>query len=372
MKRNDLILFASAAIAMLTATPAVAQQQEDITLPVSLYNQTVWPAVETTIALDSEGEEMPAYELQGWQTYQGMSRRGKVFYVPSAVDDRIILVMQDADSGFNRLPMIIDNKTNKQLIIHVRGKVTLYCLGTAIRSEGPVSIFGEDTEEDGAEPVTRLALLGDRRGHAAIETKGDIYMQDVILDMVSNKAPYAFLCSYSGDKEEHALELNHVLGKVEATKQTVMGFQSVIGSQGTSVQGIDLTANVTDEEDPAPEATEASSDLSDPSSSQPVYDEVDEKPAFPGGPDAMRQWMNENMKYPVIAQENGIQGRVYIQAIVEPDGSFSDISVLRGTDTSLNNEALRLIKAMPKWTPGRKDGQAVRSKYVFAVPFILR
>ena len=100
---------------LMSATGILAQQTETIELPLSLYNQTTWQAKETTVTLNSEEEELPAYELQGWQTYQGMSRQGTVYYVPSALNDRIILMLKDVNSGFVRLPALIDNKTDQGL-----------------------------------------------------------------------------------------------------------------------------------------------------------------------------------------------------------------------------------------------------------------
>lgn len=232
---------------LMSATGIQAQQTEAIELPLSLYNQTKWQAKETTVTLNSEEEELPAYELQGWQTYQGMSRQGTVYYVPSALNDRIILMLKDVNSGFVRLPALIDNKTDKTLVIHVRGRVILNCQGTVIRSVGDVSIFGEETDDE-AEPTSTITLKGGRRGHAAVETAGDVYLQEVRLDMVGNDAPYGFICTDNRGKEEHILTMNHVVGQATAKTATVAGFQKIsAGSLGASVKGIEPNWSLDDE-----------------------------------------------------------------------------------------------------------------------------
>lgn len=104
-------------------------------------------------------------------------------------------------------------------------------------------------------------------------------------------------------------------------------------------------------------------------SNQKIYDEVEEMPEFPGGYGAMMSYLGNNIKYPVVAQENGIQGRVIVGFVVETDGSISDIKVKRSVDPSLDREALRVIKAMPKWKPGKLNGSAVRVIYTVPVVF---
>lgn len=103
-----------------------------------------------------------------------------------------------------------------------------------------------------------------------------------------------------------------------------------------------------------------------------VFDIVEQQPLFPGGPTALMKYLSENTKYPVVAQENGVQGRVTVQFVVEKDGSISDVHVLRGVDPSLDKEAVRVVKSMPRWTPGKQNGSAVRVKYQVPVTFRLQ
>ena len=103
-----------------------------------------------------------------------------------------------------------------------------------------------------------------------------------------------------------------------------------------------------------------------------VFDIVEQQPLFPGGPAALMKYLSENTKYPVAAQENGVQGRVTVQFVVEKDGSISDVHVLRGVDPSLDKEAVRVVKSMPRWTPGKQNGITVRVNYRVPVLFRLQ
>lgn len=103
-----------------------------------------------------------------------------------------------------------------------------------------------------------------------------------------------------------------------------------------------------------------------------VFDIVEQQPLFPGGPAALMKYLSEHTKYPVVAQENGVQGRVTVQFVVEKDGSISDVHVLRGVDPSLDKEAVRVVKSMPRWTPGKQNGINVRVNYRVPVLFRLK
>jgi len=104
-----------------------------------------------------------------------------------------------------------------------------------------------------------------------------------------------------------------------------------------------------------------------------VFVVVESMPEFPGGQQALFKYLSENVKYPVIAQENGIQGRVICQFVVNKDGSIVDVEVVRsGGDPSLDKEAIRVIKTMPKWKPGKQRGKPVRVKYTVPVNFKLQ
>ena len=109
-----------------------------------------------------------------------------------------------------------------------------------------------------------------------------------------------------------------------------------------------------------------------PEVSNKVFDVVEEMPSFPGGQGALMSFLSSNIKYPVVAQENGVQGRVIVGFVVERDGSITDVKVMRSVDPSLDREAQRVVKSMPKWKPGKQNGSAVRVKYTVPVVFRLQ
>ena len=106
-----------------------------------------------------------------------------------------------------------------------------------------------------------------------------------------------------------------------------------------------------------------------PEVSNKVFDVVEEMPHFPGGAAALQAFLSSNTKYPVVAQENGVQGRVIVSFVVERDGSITDVRVVRSVDPSLDREASRVVRSMPRWSPGKQNGSAVRVKYTVPVVF---
>ncbi|MBE6262352.1 MAG: energy transducer TonB [Prevotella sp.] len=103
-----------------------------------------------------------------------------------------------------------------------------------------------------------------------------------------------------------------------------------------------------------------------------VFDVVEQMPSFPGGNGALLEYLASHVKYPVVAQENGVQGRVIVSFVVEKDGSITDVRVVRSVDPSLDREAARVVSSMPRWTPGKQNGSAVRVKYNVPVMFKLQ
>lgn len=100
-----------------------------------------------------------------------------------------------------------------------------------------------------------------------------------------------------------------------------------------------------------------------------VYDIAEQQPEFPGGQGAFMKWLADNIKYPAEAAKNGIEGRVIVQFVIGSDGTVSDAVVRRSVDPLLDAEALRVINAMPAWTPGKQDGKPVAVRYTIPVTF---
>lgn len=101
-----------------------------------------------------------------------------------------------------------------------------------------------------------------------------------------------------------------------------------------------------------------------------IFQVVEDMPQFPGG--SVQKWIAKNVQYPMIAQENNIQGKVFVQFVIEKDGSVSDVKVARSVDPSLDKEAIRVVKAMPKWKPGKQRGKPVRVSYTVPINFQLQ
>ncbi len=103
-----------------------------------------------------------------------------------------------------------------------------------------------------------------------------------------------------------------------------------------------------------------------------VFFIVEEMPEFPGGELALRKFIAQSIKYPVIAQENGIQGKVYVNFVVDRDGSVTNAKIARGVDPSLDKEAMRVVNSLPKWKPGKQRGKAVKVSYTVPINFVLQ
>lgn len=103
-----------------------------------------------------------------------------------------------------------------------------------------------------------------------------------------------------------------------------------------------------------------------------VFDVVEVMPSFPGGQGALFEYLSKNIKYPVVAEENGVQGRVIVTFVVERNGSITDVQVAKSVDPSLDKEAVRVVKSMPHWIPGKQNGSAVRVKFTVPVTFRLQ
>lgn len=99
---------------------------------------------------------------------------------------------------------------------------------------------------------------------------------------------------------------------------------------------------------------------------------IEQQPSFPDGEAAMYKYLGDNIKYPNMAKENGIEGKVYVQFVVEKDGSITDVKAVRGPEGGLKEEAVRVVSGMPRWKPGKQQGNAVRVRFTLPVNFKLQ
>ncbi len=146
--------------------------------------------------------------------------------------------------------------------------------------------------------------------------------------------------------------------ELQKTKTTIGAF-NVVGNDEVGGEVLKAKEEIAQPEPPKEEENK-------------VFDVVEENPSFPGGQAALMQWLNANIKYPVIAAENGIEGRVIVQFVVSKTGSISDVRVVRGVDPSLDKEAVRVVRNMPNWTPGRQNGTTVNVRFTLPVTFRLQ
>ena len=167
---------------------------------------------------------------------------------------------------------------------------------------------------------------------------------------------------------------------VEITKQEEQKPQPVEAPQQTTqleivdddVETEDLNINAEVEQNEVIEEYVAPEVVEEEVVEQEIFQIVEEMPAFPGGEAKLMEYVGKNIKYPQIARETGIQGRVFIGFVVEPDGSVSNVKLLRGIGGGCDEEAMRVVKSMPKWKPGKQRGKAVRVSYQIPVFFKLQ
>ncbi|WP_024989698.1 energy transducer TonB [Segatella albensis] len=164
-------------------------------------------------------------------------------------------------------------------------------------------------------------------------------------------------------KDELVKEENQVKQMDQLDAKVAVGTENVKGTTDRTVEAVrnDIAVG-TPPPPPAPK----------PEVSNKVFDMVEQMPSYPGGTGALMSYLNSNIKYPVVAQENGVQGRVIVGFVVERDGSITDVNILKSVDPSLDREAARVVRSMPRWTPGKQNGQAVRVKYNVPVTFRLQ
>ena len=154
---------------------------------------------------------------------------------------------------------------------------------------------------------------------------------------------------------------------VEVPKQTT---QIQVVEDDVEVEDIEINADVDQneviEEYVAPEIEEEDIQEAE------IFTIVEEMPDFPGGMQKLADYLAKNIKYPQMARESGIQGRVFINFVVEPDGSISNVNVMRSLGGGCDEEAVRVVKSMPKWKPGKQRGKPVRVSYILPVNFKLQ
>ena len=206
------------------------------------------------------------------------------------------------------------------------------------------------------EADVELAKLAEKK-EAKVEKKEEPKIEKVEVERVKSSVKFTAPEIKKDDevKPEEELKSQEDLSKTN----TAIGAFDVKGNDEAAGEVLKAKEVIAQPEPPKEEETK-------------VFDVVEQMPSFPGGPSALFEYLSKNIKYPVVAEENGIQGRVIVTFVVEKDGSITDVRVVKSVDPSLDKEAQRVVKSMPRWIPGKQNGSAVRVKYTVPVTFRLQ
>ncbi len=157
---------------------------------------------------------------------------------------------------------------------------------------------------------------------------------------------------------------------VQAPKPQVTQIQVV--EDDVEVEDIDINAEVAQDEVIEEYVYEAPEIEEEVIEEAEIFMSVEEQPEFPGGSSKLMEFIQKNLKYPMMARESGIQGRVFVGFVVEPDGSISHVQVMRGIGGGCDEEAVRVVQSMPKFKPGKQRGNPVRVQYTLPIVFRLQ
>ena len=207
--------------------------------------------------------------------------------------------------------------------------------------------------------VTELTALQEQKKEAKVERK-EIVKQEKVEQVVEKVKSSIKFTAPVIKKDDEVRPEDEMKSQDEIMNSKVaVGFANVIGNDENGEVLKAKEALVTEPVKPKEEENK-------------VFDVVEQMPSFPGGMAALMAYLQKSIKYPPVAEENGIQGRVVCTFVVERDGSVTDVRVAKSVDPSLDKEAVRVVSAMPKWIPGKQNGQSVRVKYTLPVTFRLQ
>ena len=207
--------------------------------------------------------------------------------------------------------------------------------------------------------AVELSALEQKKKEAKVEKKEQVKVEpEKVVEKVKSSVKFTapVIKKDNEVKEEDEIKLD----EVEKSNKAVGAF-TVEGNDEVGGEVLKAKEEIAAPEPPKQQVEE-----------NKVFDVVEQMPSFPGGMGALMSWLSQNIKYPVIAAENGVQGRVIVQFVVEKDGSITDVKVAKSVDPSLDKEAARVVKSMPHWIPGKQNGSAVRVKYTVPVTFKLQ
>jgi protein TonB len=241
---------------------------------------------------------------------------------------------------------------------NVKAMLIMLAIGIAIAAFVAIKGVVENAmkQDVAIEADVELAKLAEKK-EAKVEKKEEPKIEKVEVEKVKSSVKFVppVIKKDSEVKPEEELKSQEELNKTN----TAIGAFDVKGNDEAAGEVLKAKEVIAQPEPPKEEETK-------------VFDVVEQMPSFPGGPSALMQFLSSNIKYPVVAEENGVQGRVVCTFVVEKDGSITDVRVIKSVDPSLDKEAMRVVKSMPRWIPGKQNGSAVRVKYTVPVTFRLQ
>ncbi len=241
---------------------------------------------------------------------------------------------------------------------NVKAMLIMLAIGIAIAAFVAIKGVVENAmkQDVAIEADVELAKLAEKQD-AKVEKKEEPKIEKVEVEKVKSSVKFVppVIKKDSEVKPEEELKSQEELNKTN----TAIGAFDVKGNDEAAGEVLKAKEVIAQPEPPKEEETK-------------VFDVVEQMPSFPGGPSALMQFLSSNIKYPVVAEENGVQGRVVCTFVVEKDGSITDVRVIKSVDPSLDKEAMRVVKSMPRWIPGKQNGSAVRVKYTVPVTFRLQ
>ena len=236
--------------------------------------------------------------------------------------------------------------------------LVMFAIGVAIAAFVAIKGVVENAmkQDVAIEADVELAKLAEKK-EAKVEKKEEPKVEKIEVEKVKSSVKFVPPVIKKDDevKPEEELKSQEELNKTN----TAIGAFDVKGNDEAAGEVLKAKEVIAQPEPPKEEETK-------------VFDVVEQMPSFSGGPSALMQFLSSNIKYPVVAEENGVQGRVVCTFVVERDGSITDVRVIKSVDPSLDKEAVRVVKSMPKWIPGKQNGSAVRVKYTVPVTFRLQ
>jgi protein TonB len=207
--------------------------------------------------------------------------------------------------------------------------------------------------------VTELTALQEQKKEAKVERK-EVVKQEKVEQVVEKVKSSIKFTAPVIKKDDEVRPEDEMKSQDEIMNSKVaVGFANVVGNDESGEVLKAKEVLVTEPVKPKEEENK-------------VFDVVEQMPSFPGGTAALMAYLQKAIKYPPVAEENGIQGRVICTFVVERDGSVTDVRIAKSVDPSLDKEAQRVVSAMPKWIPGKQNGQSVRVKYTLPVTFRLQ